>query len=165
MISRSISKINPLFADGFRIELTTDEKKKNATLYLLNKSKAEEVAPSLFEDISIVFSGLSEAKFDAGNRVYNARIFIDTDEPIDIQEGIILEEITQSIGLMYDSKKYPNSIFYENKTDERISTEEYSKLDKDIIRLLYHPRMRPGLSAYHCERVRKKIYKEENENK
>jgi hypothetical protein len=65
-------------------------------------------------------------------------IFINSEETFDTQESTIREEITQSLGLAFDSKKYSNSIFYKDKAKRGIKIKEYSQLDRDILRLLYH---------------------------
>ena len=52
------------------------------------------------------------------------------------------EELTQSLGLGKDSEKYPNSIFQSSWTQ----TTEYLPIDRELIRLLYHPEMKIGLN-------------------
>ena len=74
-----------------------------------------------------------------------------------MQESIILEEITQSLGLSFDSKKYTNSIFYEHKSRDNIHIKEFSNLDKDIIKLLYHPKVKAGLNEKEVKIVIKQI--------
>lgn len=58
------------------------------------------------------------------------------------QLHLLREELTQSLGLGQDSERYLNSIFQINWT----TTSFYSQIDKDIIRLLYHPNMKVGLN-------------------
>lgn len=53
---------------------------------------------------------------------------------------IIREELTQSLGLLMDSSRYPDSIFYSGWT----TVTEYSDLDRAVIRLLYDPQVEPG---------------------
>lgn len=55
---------------------------------------------------------------------------------------LIREELTQSLGLMNDSNKYHNSIFYQGWTD----VTEFSKIDKSVIKLLYLKNIKPGMS-------------------
>jgi len=50
------------------------------------------------------------------------------------KKHLVREELTQSLGLYNDSMKYPNSIFYQGFT----FTNEYSDLDKKIIRIHYN---------------------------
>lgn len=150
-IKKTINDINLLATDGFRIELTENLKNSNAFLYLCSKSKLIELAPNFSEKVLYStdkdISGYADMEFYWDNyNIYKANIYIDSKDPIDIQKSVILEEITQSIGLPYDPETYPDSIFYEHKSEEEINTSKYSALDKDIIKLLYHPRMKPGLN-------------------
>ncbi|WP_306205959.1 DUF2927 domain-containing protein [Actinoplanes sp. RD1] len=54
---------------------------------------------------------------------------------------LIREELTQGMGLLRDSNKYPGSIFYGRYLP---APTRYSKLDKEVIRLLYSDAVRPG---------------------
>ena len=56
------------------------------------------------------------------------------------QKHLLREELTQSLGLGNDSPQYIESIFQSAWT----TTTSYSMLDKDVIRLLYHPEMNIG---------------------
>ncbi|WP_164842517.1 DUF2927 domain-containing protein [Actinoplanes solisilvae] len=62
-----------------------------------------------------------------------------------ISEGIrchlIREELTQVMGLMRDSAKYRDSVFYSRYTP---APTRYSALDKEVIRLLYSGAVEPG---------------------
>jgi hypothetical protein len=55
--------------------------------------------------------------------------------------------------LAFDSKKYTNSIFYQDKSEQKVRVKKYSELDKDIIILLYHPKMKPRLDSTELEKV------------
>jgi Protein of unknown function (DUF2927) len=54
---------------------------------------------------------------------------------------LIREELTQAMGLMRDSSKYPGSIFYGKY---RPAPTKYSALDKEVIRMLYSGAVQPG---------------------
>lgn len=62
-----------------------------------------------------------------------------------IGEGVrchlIREELTQAMGLGRDSNKYPSSVFYGKYWS---APTRYSKLDREIIRLLYSGAVYPG---------------------
>ncbi len=163
-IKKAIEGINYLATDGFKIELTEDPKKGNTFLYLCSREKVAELAPNFYkkftDDVDIDISGYADMEFYWNNHnIYKASIYVDPQDPIDIQESIILEEITQSIGLPYDPESHPNSIFYEHKAVEGIKIYKYSELDKDIIKLLYHARMKPGINEKEVENVIKRILK------
>jgi hypothetical protein len=50
------------------------------------------------------------------------------------QKSILREELTQSLGLFNDSKKYPESIFYQYSN----TNTEYAPIDEEIIDILYN---------------------------
>jgi len=63
----------------------------------------------------------------------NVKIFIRNDVSSLDKKHAIIEEITQSLGLANDSWTYEDSIFYEGYT----TTQQLSKIDKEVIRMLY----------------------------
>jgi hypothetical protein len=63
------------------------------------------------------------------------------------QKHLLREELTQSLGLAKDSNKYPESIFYADWT----TTNKYANIDRDLVRLLYHPEMAVGLTETQVE--------------
>ena len=159
IIKNTIEKINILVQDEFHIQLTDDPKKCNAVIFLTEREILEPLTPTFFENINTEVDGLAEIGFDLETfQITDAKIFIDILQPKETIESTILEEITQSIGLMNDSEKYSDSVFYENKADS-INTVEYSKMDIEIIKMLYHPKMKPGLNYNKAEKVIKQILK------
>jgi|JI10StandDraft_1071094.scaffolds.fasta_scaffold260805_2 hypothetical protein len=60
------------------------------------------------------------------------------------RKHVILEELTQSLGLMRDSYLYPNSIFYQEYSSDTI----LSPIDKNLIRLLYNHDLPSGLQKH-----------------
>jgi hypothetical protein len=50
------------------------------------------------------------------------------------QKHLLREELTQSLGLVNDSYKYPESIFYQGWT----STTEFAPIDRELIDMLYN---------------------------
>jgi hypothetical protein len=65
------------------------------------------------------------------------------------QKHLLREELTQALGLAKDSPLYMESIFQSRWT----TTNEYAPIDRDLIRLLYHPEMLTGLNANQTEVV------------
>jgi hypothetical protein len=53
---------------------------------------------------------------------------------VDAQKHLLREELTQSLGLLNDSYKYPESIFYQGWT----TTTEYAPIDRELIDMLYN---------------------------
>jgi len=166
-IKRTINEINQLATDGFYIEITNNLSNSNTILYLCEKERVKELDQEFYEKINGIdydVSGYVQGKLlTTTYEINKAKIFISTENAIDVQESAILEEITQSLGLAFDSKKYATSVFYEDKYKLEEETKQYSQLDKDIIRLLYHPKMKPGLDSIEVDRVIKRILKSEKD--
>jgi hypothetical protein len=59
------------------------------------------------------------------------------------QKHLLREELTQSLGLAKDSNLYPESIFQQSFSTK---TTEHAAIDRDLVRLLYHPEMKIGLN-------------------
>lgn len=78
--------------------------------------------------------GLCEVKVNNLNEIKSARIYINDKVDDNIKNDVLLEEITQSIGLLNDSIKDKKSIFYRDKVTYN---SEYTNQDIEIIKLLY----------------------------
>ena len=75
--------------------------------------------------------------------IYDASILISSAEITQNERShLIREELTQSLGLMNDSDKYEDSIFYQEWTD----VTEYSEIDKSVIKLLYNKKIKAGMA-------------------
>jgi len=81
--------------------------------------------------------------------IYECNICIATDDILLPEEKshMIREEVTQSLGLMKDSLKYRDSIFYQGWTQ----TQKYSEIDKKMIEILYSDYLRPGMRKEEVE--------------
>lgn len=78
-----------------------------------------------------------------GGEIYRARILISTTGVTQRERShLIREELTQSLGLMRDSNRYPDSIFYQGWTE----VNQYTPTDRAIISMLYRPEVRAGMS-------------------
>lgn len=88
------------------------------------------------------------------NVIYGCDICIATDDSLLQEERshMIREELTQSLGLMRDSFKYRDSIFYEGWTQ----TLNYSEIDRKMIEILYLDDVWLGMSKVEVERILKK---------
>jgi hypothetical protein len=80
----------------------------------------------LCDGIGYDISGLAYSEFvKQTHRIDKSLIFINSDEHLDIQESTIWEEITQSLGLAFDSKMYSKRIFYKDKSNHDVRVNEY----------------------------------------
>ncbi len=94
--------------------------------------------------------GFFYASWDGKFNIYTTNIVIASDEPTQTERThLIREELTQSLGLMQDSSKYPDSIFY----IEWIDGQNFSDLDRAVIAQLYDPAVRAGMTQAELEKI------------
>jgi hypothetical protein len=129
-LNKIVTELNDLI-DPITIRVVNRKQDANYTIYfgshiefanlysLMDKSKLErnwglfEVYPNR----GIMYVDIERTSFD-----------------YDAQKHLLREELTQSLGLLNDSWKYPESIFYQGWT----TTTEFSEIDKRLIDLLYN---------------------------
>lgn len=77
--------------------------------------------------------------------IESASLYVDTDRARDDDQRkhLFREEFTQVLGLMADSKRYPDSIFYQHWS----TTTSYSELDKQLIQMLYSDDIHSGMDV------------------
>jgi hypothetical protein len=124
---RVVKELNELI-DGIEIKIVN--KKANLEIHYLNKND---------------FNSFPRYRGRNGRGYLSVRgglfglfpsgyILIDKNQSIKARNHLVREELTQSLGLMKDSWKYPESIFYHGLSN----TTEYSEIDRKIIQLLYN---------------------------
>jgi hypothetical protein len=138
-----VDKINGITKNNFNLQIVENREESNSIIYLCDQDSTEKLEKGLFDDVNEDFSGFSMVWYD-NYQIYKSRIFININYSLEWQKSTILEEITQSIGLMNDSNQYSKSIFYESQDENKIPNMEYSSLDSTLIKLLYDPQMKPG---------------------
>jgi len=152
-LHRVVKEINALATDGFSASVVTDSLESNFYIFLGSGGDYAKKFPSV---LNLVLSnwGLFNVYFDASNKIYGGIMYVDIDRANNIEEKHLLrEELTQSLGLAKDSNRYADSIFHANWT----STTEYSNIDKDLVRLLYHPSMQIGLDRVQSAELLREI--------
>lgn len=88
--------------------------------------------------------GLFVSRNHPGSSVlYAATICIREDADELLRNHLLREELTQAMGLPDDSRAYKDSIF---QKDPFYKPTEYSAMDKEVIKLLYDKKMRPGMT-------------------
>jgi len=143
-----VAEINALATDGFNITMVTDTLQSNFYIFLGTGSRYASIFPSqagLVADNWGLFS-----VFWTDNQLYQGFMYVDLIRANAVEQRHLLrEELTQSLGLAKDSPLYEESIFQSRFTE----TNEYADIDKDLIRLLYHPNMQVGLNKEQVEEV------------
>ena len=136
-----VGEINALATDGFSVEVVGDSLRSNFYVFLGTGERYGALYPSqsaLVEDNW----GLFSVFWNGQNEINRGHMYVDTERSnLDAQKHLLREEFTQSLGLARDASVYPLSIFLSDWS----TTTEYADVDRDLIRLLYHPKMRIGL--------------------
>lgn len=86
--------------------------------------------------------------------IYDAIICIRTDLDQYLRNSVILEEIYNGLGPVQDTDLRPDSLIYSGYSEPQ----ELTEMDELILRLLYHPDLRCGMSAAECEAVIRQLY-------
>ncbi len=136
-INKIIDDLNELIS-GIKITIVT--KNENLSITFSPESDFTSIDPNYVPTNYGFFWALWH---DDNSIIYNASILISS-AGITQQERshLIREELTQSLGLMNDSNRYRDSIFYQEWTD----VTKFSEIDRAVIKLLYLKNIKPGMS-------------------
>ncbi len=152
-----ISDLNELITDGVTISIAEGSQTPNFSVFFgsggayanLNPNAAAFVADN---------RGLFFVDWDARQNINYANMYVDTELIEEVfQLHLLREELTQSLGLAMDRIEFPESIFQTTWT----STTEYAEIDKELIRLLYHPDVTSGLNEEQLRKVLTEILSNE----
>jgi hypothetical protein len=151
------SELNTLITDGFGIEIVTDSTVSNFYIYFGSGTEYSKIFPSQKSNAEGNW-GLFSVFWNGNNNIIRGYMYVDIyrAEPL-AQRHLLREELTQSLGLARDSDKYIDSIFQQKWT----LVTDYNKIDKELIRLLYHPRVNSGFDPNQTESVLTQILLEE----
>ncbi|MCM2556994.1 DUF2927 domain-containing protein [Chryseobacterium sp. Ch-15] len=125
-INSTINKLNSLNL-SIRFSIVSDIKKANVIIHFGNRSDYKK------------FNIIKEAKGMAQTFVKNGYIhkgeivILDEEKDQLKRKSLILEEMTQIIGLTCDTFSHPNSVFYQGENTPL----DLTKLDSDVIKLFY----------------------------
>ena len=92
--------------------------------------------------------------YNGSNEIYDATICYVSTLDQHIRNSVILEEIYNGLGPIQDTELRPDSIIFSGYSEPQALTE----IDELILRLLYHPDMRPGMTPEECEAVIRALY-------
>jgi hypothetical protein len=133
-----VSELSGLTDLNFEIVDGKNKKKSNVNIHFAPEEKFASILP----DYKGGNSGFFWVNWNEAKHITQATILISTTGITQKERShLIREELTQSMGLMADSQKYPDSIFYQGWTE----VNEYSAVDKQVIQMLYDPQVKPGM--------------------
>ncbi len=146
-------QINELAKNGFQIVIVEEPSISNFYIFFGTGTDYAQLYPS---QSGLVGSnwGLFSLYWNSDNQFTTGHMYVDiVRADMNEQKHLLREELTQSLGLARDSQKYTESIFQSSWT----ITNEYAEIDKDLIRLLYHPDMKIGLRENQVHDVLRQI--------
>lgn len=154
-LNEIIKELNEL-NNNIKIKTTVYKKKANFILFFGSGiDYVREIEKSALSYIDDNW-GLFWCYWNENFELYRASVCIDITKITgkDIGRHLLREELTQALGLMNDSPLYEDSIFYEGQT----ATTEYSQIDRDIIKILYNEKIKPGMMRDEVIKVLKDIF-------
>ena len=151
------TEINELATDGFKVTVVNDSLQSNYYIFLGLGTKYAEMFPDKSNLINSNW-GLFYVMWNGQNQFYSGHMYVDIMRANSIeQKHLLREEFTQSLGFARDSQLYMESIFQSDWT----TTIEYAPIDKELIRLLYHPEMSIGLNELQVDNALREILSSE----
>jgi Protein of unknown function (DUF2927) len=132
-----IQEINALASVAIRVQVV--DRSPNLTMHFAPESQFSQIEPAY---IPVNF-GFFITRWNHKGIINYANVLITTTGVTQQERShLIREELTQSLGLMRDSYRYSDSIFYQPWTN----VTRYSELDKALIQMLYSPALKPGMT-------------------
>lgn len=131
-----IHEINSI-TNGVNLQLNSQN--PNVTIYFVSESNFRKYE----SNYSPTNLGFFWNLWKDNGIIYDSRILVSTDGVTQTERShLIREELTQSLGLMKDSYRYKDSVFYQGWT----SVTQYADIDRALIDMLYRPEIRPGMT-------------------
>lgn len=110
-LRQAIEELNRLLRD---VQLSIDEGDPKLRIYFVPQSEFRALIP----ECQPYHCGFCWAYWDINNTIIKGNILVSTTRVSQKKRShLIREELTQSLGLLNDSDRYPDSIFYQGWTD------------------------------------------------
>lgn len=151
-----LNDLNQLFQQSnFSISTVSDSSSSNAYLFFGSHTEFAERVPAAENNVEQNY-GLFYIWWNGNNELYRMATYVDMyrTESETVRKHLLREELTQSLGLARDSDRFSDSI-YNSSYDVKVT--QYSKVDKQIIQLLYHPEIETGLNESEVDNKLKEI--------
>lgn len=130
-----IAELNRLTPLG--IDIVADS--PTVEMHFIPQSEFQDVLPQAPEGNN----GIVWVWWGGDQHIFRSVVLISTTTAEARRAHIIREEITQMLGLLKDSFRYPASIFYQPVSD----VTEYLPIDRSVIELLHRPELSVGMTA------------------
>ncbi|MCH2182022.1 MAG: DUF2927 domain-containing protein [Mariniblastus sp.] len=149
IVQKTVAHINEFLPANRRIAML-DPNDDSATikLYFVPFKEFEPLAKAEGFEVSDADWGVFYMRWNRFCEIESAIVLIADDKLNGRRmQHFLLEELTQSLGLAGDSRRFKESVFYEDLDEREFGTAiELSNLDRKLIRFLYE-HVQPGTSA------------------
>ena len=136
--------------EGFPgIYLSTQSHLTNLRIHFCNQQELVNIMGSNFNNMD----GAVTFWYDE-DIIYDATICYRTEIDQHLRNSVILEEIYNGLGPIQDTLLRPDSIIYQNFSQPQ----KLTAVDELILRLLYHPSIRPGMNKEECAQIIRQLY-------
>ncbi len=144
-LNRIVGELNALVAeDDIRLVFTNTN--PNVEIYFVPHGQFPRYEPNYVPGNLGFFYGWWNGRME----LVRSRILISSDRITQPERNhLIREELTQALGLMNDAWTYEDSTFYQGWT----RTQDFSSLDRELVRILYDPRVKPGQNPDQVRRL------------
>ena len=129
-LKRIVSELNDII-DPIEIKIVNSKSESNYIVYFGNYQNLKNNYKIYYPELLENNYGYFEIMPNNSGLMY---VDITRTSNVDAQKHLLREELTQSLGLVNDSYRYPESIFYQGWT----TTTEYTEIDKELIDMLYN---------------------------
>ena len=152
--NRVVNEINNLAANEFKVEVVGDSLQSNFYIFFGSGNSYAAIFPAQSSFVASNW-GLFSITFNNSNQLFKGHMYVDINRASLLeQKHLLREELTQSLGLARDSELYSESIFQQSFSTK---TTEFAPIDRDLVRLLYHPKMKVGLDRDQVDKLLREI--------
>ena len=152
--NRIVKEINDLANNEFNVEVVSDSLQSNFYIFFGSGNSYAAIFPAQSSFVASNW-GLFSITFNNSNQLFKGHMYVDINRANLLeQKHLLREELTQSLGLARDSELYSESIFQQSFSTK---TTEYAPIDRDLVRLLYHPKMKVGLDRDQVDKLLREI--------
>ncbi len=145
-----ISDLNQLSQQSnVSISTVADSSSSNAYVFFGSHTDFAEQVPAAENNVDENY-GLFYIWWNGNNELNRMATYVDMHrtESETARKHLLREELTQSLGLARDSDRFSDSIY---NSSYSVQVTSFSKVDEQVIQLLYHPEIETGLNENEVE--------------
>ena len=138
---KELNDIISELSDFTGLNISIVNRDANINIYIVKQKDFQKYIPQ-YKGIERQ-QGLFYVSISTNGVIDRATVCIEDGLDRNLKHHLLREELTQTMGLLADSYKYPGSVFQQNPN---YTPTEYAGIDKAVIKLLYDGKIRPGMT-------------------